>query len=32
RFGDKFIRVSFSIPTPEVERFVDAFPKVMAEL
>jgi aspartate/methionine/tyrosine aminotransferase len=32
RFGDNFIRVSFSIPTPEVERFVDAFPKVMAEL
>lgn len=32
RFGDNFIRVSFSIPTPEVEKFVDAFPKVMDEL
>ena len=32
RFGDNFIRVSFSIPTPEVERFVEAFPKVMDEL
>ena len=32
RFGDKFIRVSFSIPTPEVERFVEVFPKVMNEL
>ena len=32
RFGDNFIRVSFSIPTPEVKRFVEAFPKVMAEL
>ena len=32
RFGDNFIRVSFSIPTPEVERFSEAFPKVMEEL
>ena len=32
RFGDNFIRVSFSIPTHEVEQFVDAFPKVMDEL
>jgi len=32
RFGDNFIRVSFSIPTPEVERFAEAFPKVMEEL
>ena len=32
KFGDNFIRVSFSIPTPEVERFVEAFPKVMEEL
>ena len=32
RFGDNFIRVSFSIPTPEVERFVEVFPKVMDEL
>ena len=32
RFGDNFIRVSFSIPTPEVERFIEAFPKVMDEL
>ena len=32
RFGDNFIRVSFSIPTPEVKRFVEAFPKVMDEL
>ena len=32
RFGEKFIRVSFSIPTPEVEKFAEAFPKVMEEL
>ena len=32
RFGENFIRVSFSIPTPEVERFVEAFPKVMEQL
>ena len=32
RFGDNFIRVSFSIPTHEVEQFVNAFPKVMDEL
>ena len=32
RFGDNFIRVSFSIPTPEVERFAEAFPIVMEEL
>ena len=32
RFGENFIRVSFSIPTPEVEKFVDVFPKVMDEL
>jgi len=32
RFGDNFIRVSFSIPTPEVEKFVKAFPKVMNDL
>ena len=32
RFGDNFIRVSFSIPTSEVERFAEAFPKVMKEL
>ena len=32
RFGDNFIRVSFSIPTTEVERFAEAFPKVMEEL
>ena len=32
RFGDNFIRVSFSIPTPEVEKFIDAFPKVMDDL
>jgi len=32
RFGDNFIRVSFSIPTPEVERFAKAFPIVMEEL
>ena len=32
RFGDNFIRVSFSIPTPEIEKFVEAFPKVMNDL
>ena len=32
RFGEKFIRVSFSIPTPEVEKFAEVFPKVMEEL
>ena len=32
RFGDKFIRVSFSIPTPQVEKFAEVFPKVMEEL
>ena len=32
RFGDNFIRVSFSIPTPEDEKFAHAFPKVMEEL
>ena len=32
RFGERFIRVSFSIPTKEVERFSEAFPKVMNEL
>ena len=32
RFGENFIRVSFSIPTEEVERFAEAFPKVMQEL
>ena len=32
RFGEKFIRVSFSIPTPEVEKFAEAFPRVMEEL
>jgi aspartate/methionine/tyrosine aminotransferase len=32
RFGENFIRVSFSIPTPEVERFAEVFPIVMEEL
>ena len=32
RFGENFIRVSFSIPTNEVKRFAEAFPKVMQEL
>lgn len=32
RFGENFIRVSFSIPTPEVERFAEVFPRVMEEL
>ena len=32
RFGEKFIRVSFSIPTPQVEKFAEAFPRVMEEL
>jgi aspartate/methionine/tyrosine aminotransferase len=32
RFGENFIRVSFSIPTPEVEKFAEVFPRVMEEL
>ena len=32
RFGENFIRVSFSIPTAEVEKFAEVFPKVMEEL
>ena len=32
RFGENFIRVSFSIPTPEVEKFAEVFPTVMEEL
>ena len=31
-FGEKFIRVSFSIPTPDVERFYEHFPKIMEKL
>ena len=32
RFGDRFVRVSFSLPTPEVERFAKHFPRVMERL
>jgi len=32
RFGDNFIRVSFSIPTSEVKKFAEVFPRVMEEL
>jgi len=32
RFGDRFVRVSFSLPTPEVERFAEHFPRVMERL
>ena len=32
RFGENFIRVSFSIPKSEVEKFAEVFPKVMDEL
>ena len=32
RFGENFIRVSYSIPTAEVEKFAEVFPKVMEEL
>ncbi len=32
RFGDKFIRVSFSVPKQGVERFAEAFPGVIGEL
>jgi len=28
-FGDKYIRVSFSIPTEEIEKFRDEFPKAI---
>ena len=32
RFGDRFVRVSFSLPTLEVERFAEHFPRVMERL
>jgi aspartate/methionine/tyrosine aminotransferase len=32
RFGNKFIRTSFSVPQEGCERFAEAFPKVMDEL
>jgi aspartate/methionine/tyrosine aminotransferase len=32
RFGNKFVRVSFSVPYEGVERFAKAFPKVIEEL
>jgi len=32
RFGDKFIRVSFSVTEEQCERFLKAFPEVMADL
>ena len=32
RFGDRFVRVSFSLPTPEVEQFAEHFPRVMERL
>ena len=32
RFGDRFVRASFSILEDECERFARAFPQVMAEL
>lgn len=32
RFGERFIRVSFSVEPKDCERFVEAFPRVMEEL
>ena len=32
RFGSRFVRVSFSIPTEQCEKFAVAFPKVMESL
>ncbi len=32
RFGNKFVRTSFSVPREGVERFAEAFPKVISEL
>ncbi|MFQ6106331.1 MAG: pyridoxal phosphate-dependent aminotransferase [Thermoplasmata archaeon] len=32
RFGERFVRVSFSVPEDECQRFTSAFPQVMAEL
>lgn len=32
RFGHRYLRVSFSIPTKHVEKFAEAFPKAMNEL
>ena len=31
-FGDKYIRISFSIPTEQVEKFREEFPKAIKEL
>ena len=31
-FGESFIRVSFSVPQPSVERFASIFPEVMGLL
>jgi aspartate/methionine/tyrosine aminotransferase len=31
-FGSRFVRVSFSNPTADIDRFVEAFPKAMAAL
>ena len=32
RFGDHFVRVSFSLPTSDVEQFAKHFPRVMERL
>lgn len=32
RFGDRFVRASFSLPEEECQKFARAFPQVMAEL
>jgi aspartate aminotransferase len=32
QFGSKFVRVSFSVPTPMARRFAGAFPAVMEQL
>ncbi|MGQ0534540.1 MAG: pyridoxal phosphate-dependent aminotransferase [Methanobacteriota archaeon] len=32
KFGDRFVRVSFSVPPTECRRFCDAFPRVVDEL
>lgn len=32
RFGDRFVRVSFSVPEPDVQRFAEAWPRCLADL
>ncbi|HEV8360286.1 MAG TPA: pyridoxal phosphate-dependent aminotransferase [Candidatus Thermoplasmatota archaeon] len=32
RFGDRFVRISFSVPEPDCQRFAEAWPQAIAEL